>query len=422
MRLAAGLERPAAALARPAVAWSVFAAAAALWLVLHFLNHPAMLDLEVYRSEGFALRHGSNLYGDIHAPFHLRGTYPPFAAMLFVPLTVLPLGLCYALAGVGNLALIAAAVALTRRLAGPRRLPAVAVPLLAAAAIWLEPVYLTLHYGQINLLLLALVLWDFARPSGAPGRGVGLGLAAAIKVTPALLVVYLLLTRRFRFAATAAGTAVVATLLSLALRPHQTWRFWTDLVFRTDRVGNTANPDNQSVHGLLVRALGRVDLGAAGAVATALVLAAGLACAVLAFRRSGEPLGVCAAAVTGLLVSPISWSHHWVWCIPIGVLVAVGVIERRAGAWLAALGYVATFATYTFWSFASYQPANLQMPVADQLRSAIYVAFGVALLAVAALSTGRRPVRADGRRSGDACRRHRDTRRPSGAGSTSRRP
>lgn len=393
-----------AVLRRPRVAWSVWAAFAALWLVLHFVNHPTMLDLAVYRAEGTAMRDGLPLYGDIHAPFHLHGTYPPFAALVFVALTVVPLAVCYALVGVANLLLIVAAVALTRRMLGTHRLPAEFVPLLAAALIWVEPVYLTLHFGQINLLLLVLVLWDVAQPATSRRRGIGIGLAAAIKVTPALFIVYLVLTRRFRFAATAAITAAAATLLSLAVRPGETVRFWTHLIFETSRVGNVANPDNQSVRGVLVRAVGRFDLGVAAAAVTAVVLVAGLACSVVAYRRAGEPLGLCAAGVTSLLVSPISWSHHWVWCVPIAVIVAAALVARSRAAWFAAAGYALTFATYTFWSYASNRQQNLHMSVGGQLLSVPYVAFGLAFLAVVAVIATQRSASDRGAPSGAADR------------------
>lgn len=378
-----------ALLRRPRVAWWAWGAFSALWLVLHFLNHPKMLDLAVYRAEGEALRHGLGLYGNIGAPFDLQGTYPPFATMVFVALTLVPLTACYVLAGVANLVLVVVAVALARRLIGPERVPAEFVPLLSAALIWAEPVYLTLHYGQINLLLLVLVLADVAAPPTARFRGVGVGLAAAIKVTPALFVVYLLLTRRFRFAGTAAATAAAATLVSAAVRPSETWRFWTDLVFHTNRVGNVASPENQSLRGVLARALGRMEPGTVGAIVTAAALVAGLAVAVACYRRLGEPWGVCAAAVTGLLVSPVSWSHHWVWCIPIAVMIVAALRAHAPGARWAATAFAATFASYSFWFFKSDPQANLHMNPVDQLRSLPYALFGVAFLAVAGAVAGR---------------------------------
>jgi alpha-1,2-mannosyltransferase len=366
-------------------AWLVCAASATLWLTLHFITHPSMLDLSVYRNEGLALRHGLALYGPIGAQYGLQATYPPFAALCFTTLTLIPLGLCLALVAAANLILLGLAVEFSRRLVARRlgELNALGLPLVLAAGIWFEPVYATLHFGQINLLILVLILWEFTRPPHARSRGVALGLATALKITPALFIVYLLLTKRLRFAATALVTFGGATLLSFAVRPHETVRFWTSLVFDTTRVGNMANPSNQSVRGVLVRAAHRFDLGALGVVAIAITAVVGLACSVAAYRRRGEAWGLCAAAVTGLLVSPISWSHHWVWCVPIAVLFLAS--GRRA---TTRVRYGLTAAFLVFFSYlVSVYPSdptrNLHMSVGAQLISMPYFLFGVLFLALA---------------------------------------
>jgi alpha-1,2-mannosyltransferase len=378
------------------VAWLFCVGSAALWAVLHFFDHPQMLDLSVYRAEGFAVRHGIDLYGPIGAPYGLRATYPPFAAMLFTVLTLVPTTVCTAAAGALNLGLLCGTVVLTRHIASDRqvRLDEVSVPLITGAAIWFEPVYMTLHYGQINLLILFLVLWDFSRPARARGRGIALGLAVALKLTPALIVGYLLVTRRFRFAATAAATAAAAAVLPLSIGVQQSVRFWTSLVFRTERVGNVANPVNQSLTGVLVRATHHLDLGTLGFVGTVAIAVIGLTSAVLAHRRHGEAWGHCAAGVTGLLVSPISWSHHWVWCVPIAVIFAARAraASRGAGVLLAAL--FAVFVSYLVWMFRSDQRANLQMSLGAQLISMPYVAFGVLFLFIAATVGTSRAVEA----------------------------
>jgi alpha-1,2-mannosyltransferase len=368
------------------LAWVVCIASAASWAAVHYVRHPHMLDLTVYRTEGFAFRHGAGLYGPIGAPYDLRATYPPFAVICFAALTVLPLTLCFALAGLANLALLATAVEFMRRLVALHVgvVSAVAVPLVIAVAIWSEPVFATLHFGQINLLILVLVLWDFTRPSNATYRGVALGLATALKVTPALFVLYLLLTRRFRFAGTAAATFGAATLVGLAFRPHETARFWTSLVFSTKRVGSVANPANQSLRGVLVRAAHRLDVGAAGAALSLVVAAIGLACSVHAYRRRGEAWGVCTAGVTGLLVSPISWSHHWVWCAPIAVLFwgVAQTAERRVRYGLAAalLVFVSYLVSATY---PPHQYRDLHMSAWAQLIAMPYVLFGVLFLVLA---------------------------------------
>ena len=124
--------------------------------------------------------------------------------------------------------------------------------------------------------------------------------------------------------------------------PGATWAFWTRHLFDLDRTGRLENSLNQSVRGWLVRAGHTRDTGTLELVLVALVLVAGLVCAVLAHRRLGDAWGLPAAAVTGLLISPISWSHHWVWCIPIVALL-----------WFEARPFVvpalAVFCSYAVW-------------------------------------------------------------------------
>src|SRR5439155_13505639 len=120
---------------------------------------------------------------------------------------------------------------------------------IAAVAMWLEPVDMTLHFGQINLLLLALVLADLALPRR--WQGIGVGLAAAIKLTPLIFIGYLLLTRRLRAALVATGTFAATVALGFALLPGGSVAFWG---------GRFAQPGdgperlvNQSLNGLILR-------------------------------------------------------------------------------------------------------------------------------------------------------------------------
>ena len=173
-----------------------------------------MIDVMVYRAEGWTVRTGGDLYAMRATYAELPTTYPPFAALLFIPLTLLDVADMRTLATAGNLVLLVAVVHLSLRLIGrPSRVSKPAsVLLIASLAVWCEPVWTTLRYGQINLLLTALVLWDLSRRSGHRWAGVGIGIAAGIKLTPALFVVFLALCGavqcvRRRAAATAAVPA-----------------------------------------------------------------------------------------------------------------------------------------------------------------------------------------------------------------------
>lgn len=160
-----------------------------------------MADMQVYRAEGAAAVDGTDLYGFTVTEWKLPATYPPFAALLFVPTTWLPVPLLKLAFMGGNLLLLGLLAHLSCRATGwPRARGSrwVVVLLAMALGLWLEPVFQTMLYGQINLLLAVLVLWDLSRPDGARGKGIAIGVAAGIKLTPAIFAVYLLLTGRRR--------------------------------------------------------------------------------------------------------------------------------------------------------------------------------------------------------------------------------
>ncbi|MFI6581460.1 glycosyltransferase 87 family protein [Embleya sp. NPDC050493] len=373
--------------ARRMCLWTLACAASiGVYLLVRHLSHPSMVDLVVYRVEGLAVRDGIDLYGPLDTPHGLRATYPPFAALLFVPLTYLPADLLLGLGVAANLLLVAVVVRLSMRLVDPdgRRLGPWVVPAATTFAIWFEPVFTTMRYGQVNLAVLAVVLWDFTRPAGARLRGVGLGLVAGIKVTPAVFIVYLLLTGRRREALTAIGTAAGTVLFSAMVLPGATRRFWTDLVFDPERVGRVENAANQSVRGLLTRVTRLFDPGIGGTATIVAVGVLGMLCAVLAHRRRGDAWGLPAAAVAGLLASPISWSHHWVWCVPIAILLWARVRgPHRRGETLLSAGLI-VFPSFLVWSVPHLPGQEWHLTGFELLRSSCYVAFGVAFLLAAA--------------------------------------
>ncbi|MEU3983060.1 glycosyltransferase 87 family protein [Streptomyces sp. NPDC026672] len=331
-----------------------------------------MADALVYRAEGEAVLHGGDLYGLTVTEWRLPATYPPFAAVLFVPAALLPVPVLKALFLAGNALLLAVFAALSARLAGrPVRLP----PLCAATAgaVWLEPVFQTLLFGQINLLVAVLVLWDLTRPPGARGRGVALGVAAGIKLTPAVFVVHLALTGRRREAATAAATCAATVALGTLLLPAASVDYWTRRLYETGRVGKPWIVDNQSLQGLIARMSGDPAPWALWAPAAAVVAAGGLW---LAVRARDERHGLLLTAGTALLVSPISWSHHWVWCVPLlAVLLADG--RFRLAALTAAL-----FTARTMWLLPHEGDRDLHLAWWQQPLASPYALFALALLAV----------------------------------------
>jgi alpha-1,2-mannosyltransferase len=338
-------------------------------------------DLRVYRAGAQAFVDGTDIYRTPPIRTDLPFTYPPFAAIVMVPLAVLPYSVAFAiLTAISVPALvIALRVVLGRLWPGwsDRRVWVVATVVTAAATQLFWPVIRTLTSGQVNLILMALVTVDLLRPGRR--RGMLLGIATGIKVTPVIFIVYLGLTRRWREAATAAGTAAATVLVGVVLAPGASVRYWTHLLFEPGRVGPQEYVSNQSLHGMLTRLTGGPDRAVVPWLALELIVGCwGLVMAYLAHRRGDEVLAVLLTAVTGLVVSPISWVHHWVWALPVGLL-----LWRRC--WPAAVLWLVLFVVQPiFWvphgGGLDYTQHGLQVIAGNSL-----VLAGLVLLAAAPL-------------------------------------
>jgi alpha-1,2-mannosyltransferase len=326
--------------AAPAARLPALAACAALYgvsvaaLLLSHLGHGwGFVDLAVYRYGGEAVLHGAHLY-DLRFPGALAFTYPPLSGVAFTALTRAPLSVLEPLLTAVNLLLLPLMLHLALRLRPPQesvtRERAMRVALLAAAlALWFEPVWTTLRYGQIDLLIAVLILLDLSRADGSRWKGAGIGLAAGLKLTPAIFALYLLLTRRSRAAAMSASVFIATVALGFALVPGDSRAFWGGAFLDSGRVGRIENAANQSLRGAYARLLHSTSIEALWICTAVVVAAVGMTVAVLAGRRGDDARGVSACALTALLISPISWSHHWVLAIPALMLLAIEA--RRAG-------------------------------------------------------------------------------------------
>ncbi|MCE3552111.1 glycosyltransferase 87 family protein [Pseudonocardia sp. RS11V-5] len=349
----------------------------AVWPAPHLL----MIDLQVYRAGGEHVLHHQPLYVGgvlLDLPF----VYPPVAAVLFVPLALLPLPLLKILWTALGVALLVLVVRRSAALTGAA--PAAGtVALLVAAALWLDPVRTTFYLGQINVVLLALVLLDLTgRPSR--WRGAGVGLAAALKLTPLLFVVYLLLVGRRREAAVAVGTFVAATGLGFAVAPAESVQYWLRGTFAAaNRISDVAATSNHSVGGLVARTLG--ESTPAYLVPAVVLGAAALAVAVRAHRRGDDLLALTVVGLASAAVAPFAWSHHYVWCVPLLVLLTV----RHARLGVTVL-LVMTAAVITKLPGPAVGP--IPATGAISLQPDVYLAGFVVLLVAAALQL-RRPNR-----------------------------
>ena len=297
-------------------------------------SRAAFGDLSIYAAGGAAVRHGTPLY-QLRFAFGLRFTYPPFAALLFAPLSWLPVTAGRVLVSAATILALPVTSYLALRLPPwPTQLSRDRAAQLAlafsAAAIWLEPERTNLKYGQINVFLTALVLLDLVWIERGRCLGLGgalIGVAAGIKLTPALFVVYLVATRRYRAAATAAGAFAATVAMAFALVPGDAVRYWDLSFLDPAHVGRIQNVANQSLLGAVARVLGTLSVGPVWLPAAAAVGGVGVALAARAGRAGQAAQAFALCAVTSLLISPISWSHHWVLAVP-ALLVAVVAAAR----------------------------------------------------------------------------------------------
>ena len=287
------------------------------------------VDFSVYLWGGHAVAQDSRLY--LVAGHGHWFTYPPFAAALFAVITTIPAAVGQVLWALASVAGFAVACHLTLKLAGAR--PSwTATAGVTAAGLAAEPVYHTLFNGQINTILLALVLADVWRAAQGRRAGIAIGIAAAIKLTPGIFILLFLLTRRTKAALIAMATFAGCTLIGYLVAPGASRLYWTRYFYDTKRV-DAPYIGNQSLYGTTIRLLGGESHAGGWYLLLPLAVGvAGLATATL-FARRGEWL--TAAAVTGvtsLLVSPVSWTHHWVWVMPALIVLAGGRRGDRAAA------------------------------------------------------------------------------------------
>jgi alpha-1,2-mannosyltransferase len=346
--------------------------------------HWPLWDVRVYQWAAVKVVSGAPLYAR-SAPFHF--TYPPFAAALFGIAGEAP-AICLKIAiSIASACSLLVLSALSLGAAGVRRRPD-RVLTVAALALLTVPVVLTFHLGETDLIVTALVAADvLRRRDGGRLQGVGVGLAAAIKLTPLIFVAYLLATRRTRAAAVAVGTFAITVGAGFLLLPADSRTFWLGGVFvRSRRVGSAIDLVDQSLAGMIARLAGGSgqDLGW-WYVAAAFTAVAGLAVAVWAHRRGHRLAGAVCCGITGLLVSPISWTHHWVWAVPLLVLLTVAAWRRRSY-WI---GLAAALTALVFSSAAALPSTWGPFGLGSVLSANAYVWCGAAVLVATAVSLYR---------------------------------
>jgi alpha-1,2-mannosyltransferase len=408
------------ATARVGSAWMTRAGmlALAVSLGLYAVNvalHPHVLlsdvDLTVYRDAGLVARSSPGQLYQWHQSLGLRFTYTPFAAVLCIDVSVLPWGLAAGLMLAGSVAALLATVWLAFLGLGWHGTAGLgAACAVSAVALWLEPVQRTLHAGEIDLLLMLLVVRDLSN-TRRRWQGAGVGAAAGIKLVALIFIPYLLLTGRYREAATAVGTFAATVVTGAMLFPEASATWWLGGAFlNARRTGFVGFLTNQSLLGMTTRFAGAVPPVAVWLVLAVLAGGPGLLLAAFMHRRGRPVHGWVACAVTGLIVSPVSWDHHWVWIAPaLAVLTDMAIRGHGAAraAWSASAGLVAVvfgawpslwkgggsavpwgliwYAPYTRYGIGGTHPeyhwAGLQL-----LAGNLYLLAGLVMLATAAIA------------------------------------
>jgi alpha-1,2-mannosyltransferase len=343
--------------------WAVTALGVLAWmaalavvapLVRGYLTNPPdqrLVDLDVYRTSGLSVLRGQPLYAMLTQPPQLLAfTYPPAAALFAVPWALVPwpaAQLAWVPLVYGPLAVVIwyAFAPLLRR-AGQLRLAVFAV--VFAACAYLFPVRDEMRFGQVDLVLLAMAVADCAARRPRWPRGILVGLATAIKLVPGVFIVYLWLSGQRRAALTATLVALGGTIGSWLVLPRDSVTYWTSAVFDPGRLGSNAGTSDQSLRGLLLRAFLPGSLpGVIWAAAAAAVAVAGFGLVRRLARDSRDMEALAVTALTGVLVSPVSWIHHYVVVVVvIGAILADG---RAPGRITLAAGTAAYFALTIPW-------------------------------------------------------------------------
>ncbi len=358
-----------------------------------------MVDLAVYVDGARHLTDGT-LYDFFSEPLHLPFTYPPFSAIIFTPMTWLPwtlLRVLWQLASFGAMAVMAYC---TLRLLGrsgpdaPKPLAHVRgiVVTITALGLWLEPVRTTFNYGQINLFLCALLL-----AGAVAGKewlaGASVGLAAGIKLTPAITGLYYLLQKRWWAVVWSVVFFALTVAAGVALLPDETWRFFSKLIFDPARTGPVWSAINQSLRGAIARVAGE-DLSSLWLVAAAAAAVFGVWTTWVCLRAGDRAAGLLAVQFTGLLLSPISWSHHWVWVLPFLLWCLFGPRQQVPAVQVMAIAWLVATCSYVVSILIAQQyidqPAS--RPLWQSGLGVIYPLLGVLTLALFAVVSRREAV------------------------------
>lgn len=319
-------------------------ATAALVAIGLLLKGPIFEDLSVYRIGVNTWRGGGDMYGALPPTRNgltLPFIYPPFAAVALSPLALLPWTASWVAMGTLSMACLAATLYVTVRRLVPnagRRGASVLTTVAVPVSLLLDPVAQTFWFGQVNLLLMALIALDCLPTRTRLPRGLLVGIAAAIKLTPAAFILFFLLRKDYRAAGTAVLSFALAGAIGFLAAPEGSWKYWSGGAPGIDGMMGSPFASNQAIRGAIARfdQLSPDTQIVLWLVLCAVVLALGALVMRRAFRGGNPALAFVTNGALALLVSPISWGHHWVYAAP-AVVVLVAAWHHRGRRIAAAL-------------------------------------------------------------------------------------
>ncbi|MBY6706659.1 mannosyltransferase [Rhodococcus sp. BP-241] len=364
-------------------------------------NGSNWVDLHVY-VDGSARLFSGDLYDFTYSEetpdFPLPFTYPPFAALVFYPLHFLPFPVVGAAWMIATIAALYAVVRLAQGMVGSGLWSGHRAALLwTTVGLWTESMRTTLDYGQVNVFLVLLAMLA-ARSARWWQSGALVGVAAGVKLTPAITGLYFLAQRRWAAAAFSAVAFAATVAISFLLVGSAATTYFTTLLGDADRIGPVGSVWNQSLRGALSRVAGQdVGQGPVWLVAAAVVLAA----AFLAWRTLArdDRLGtLVVVSFVGLMISPISWSHHWVWVVPMSIWLMHGPLSGAPGARVLAGYWLVVTLIGVPWILSFEQPSiwDISRPWPLALAGSVY-AVGTLALFVWIAVVGRRVTSPGGR-------------------------
>ncbi len=357
------------------------------------------VDLHVYLGGAATLDHPGTLYSYVYseqtADFPLPFTYPPFAAVVFYPLHWLPFGLVAFGWQVAMMAALYGVVRISQRFIG---VPAGAGHRIAMAwtaiTIWIEPLRNNFDYGQINVFVTLAVLWA-AYTTRWWLSGLLVGVASGIKLTPAIAGVYLVGVRRFGAAVFSAVVFLATIGISALVVGDDTRYYFTKLLGDAHRVGPIATSINQSWRGGLSRILG-YDAGFGPPVLIAIALVGWRGRPARLALDASDRLGkLLVVELFGLLLSPISWTHHWVWLVPLMIWLIYGPLRERRGARIVGWGWLVLTVIGVPWLLLFAQPTIWQISRPWYLAWAGLIYIVAALVTLAVIAASARSAAAD---------------------------